>query len=447
MSTEKIKEPKQPKAKKEKVPKEQKEHKETKDALKESQKKSAKPKSTASSTQPVINIGLFGHVDHGKTTLTESLSGRWTDTHSEEIKRGITIRLGYANATIYTTSEGYTTDASKNGEFQRIVSFVDAPGHESLMATMLAGSTIIDGALLLIAANEQCPQPQTREHLQALQILGIKKVIVVQNKIDLVDKERLMKNYQQLRDFLKGTAYEDAPVIPISAMHRVNIDALLQTIEDYFPTPVRDDSLHPRMLIARSFDINKPGSKIDSMKGGVLGGALIQGSFSAGDEIEIRPGYFVEERNQKVHKPLFTKILGLMTGNTPLQIAKPGGSIALLTDLDPSVVKSDVLTGAVVGHPGKLPPVLYDLDLEVHLLERVVGSKEDLVVEPVKLHEPLMLNVNSAVTVGVVMKLSKNSVFCKLKVPVCCDTGSRITISRRIGNRFRLIGYGIIKNK
>ena len=130
-----------------------------------------------------------------------------------------------------------------------------------------------------------------------------------------------------------------------------------------------------------------------------------------------------------------------------MQVAKPGGSIAVLTALDPSVVKSDVLTGDVVGHPGKLPSVLYDLDLEVHLLERVVGSKEDLVVEAVKLHEPLMLNVNSAVTVGVVMKLSKNSVFCKLKVPVCCDTGSRITISRRIGNRFRLIGYGIIKNK
>ncbi|MEK6868039.1 MAG: translation initiation factor IF-2 subunit gamma, partial [Nanoarchaeota archaeon] len=270
MSTEKIKEPKQPKAKKEKLPKEQKDTKETKDAPKDSQKKSVKPKSTASSTQPVINIGLFGHVDHGKTTLTESLSGRWTDTHSEEIKRGITIRLGYANATIYTTPDGYTTDASKNGEFQRIVSFVDAPGHESLMATMLAGATIIDGALLLIAANEQCPQPQTREHLQALQILGIKKVIVVQNKIDLVDKERLMKNYQQLRDFLKGTAYEDAPVIPISAMHRVNIDALLQVIEDYFPTPVRDDSLHPRMLIARSFDINKPGTKLENLHGGVI---------------------------------------------------------------------------------------------------------------------------------------------------------------------------------
>ncbi len=396
--------------------------------------------------QPEFNIGLFGHVDHGKTTLTESLSGRWTDTHSEEIKRGITIRLGYANATIYKIKKEYTTDPKAGGEFVRIVSFVDAPGHESLMATMLAGATIIDGALLLIAANEQCPQPQTREHLQALEILGIKNIIIVQNKIDLVDKERLMKNYQQLKEFLKGTAYEHAPVIPISAMHKVNIEVLLAAVQEFFPTPKRDDSVDPKMFVARSFDINKPGTKLESIKGGVLGGSLVQGCLKVGDEIEIRPGYFVEERNQKVHKPLKTKIMSIMTGKTALEVARPGGSIAILTPLDPSIVKSDILTGNVVGHPGKLPPVLYNLELEVHLLERVVGSKDELVVEPVKLHEPLMLNVNSAVTVGIVMKLAKNLVYCKLKVPVCCDTGSRITISRRIGNRFRLIGYGIIKN-
>ncbi len=272
-------------------------------------------------------------------------------------------------------------------------------------------------------------------------------MIVVQNKIDLVDKERLLKNYQQLKDFLKGTAYEHAPVIPISAMHKVNISALLETIEEHFPTPKRDETIDPKMFIARSFDINKPGTPLEKIKGGVLGGALVSGTFKIGDEIEIRPGYFVEERNQKVHKPLRTKIIGLMTGNTPLQTAHPGGSIAVLTELDPSIVKSDILTGAIAGYPDKLPSVLYDVELEVHLLDRVVGSKEELVVDPVKLHEPLMLNVNSAVTVGVVIKLAKNTAFCKLKVPVCCEKGARITISRRIGNRFRLIGYGLIKNK
>ncbi len=130
--------------------------------------------------QPEINIGMVGHVDHGKTTLVKALSGIWTDTHSEEIKRGITIRLGYANAAFYKCEKckklGLSPKCSCKGKAKllRKVSFVDAPGHESLMATMLSGATIMDGAILLIAANEKCPQPQTREHLMALKISGIK---------------------------------------------------------------------------------------------------------------------------------------------------------------------------------------------------------------------------------------------------------------------------------
>ena len=111
--------------------------------------------------QPVVNIGLVGHVDHGKTTLVKALSGKWTDTHSEELKRGITIRLGYADAIFYKGKEGYGVDPSI-GNAVRVVSFVDAPGHESLMATMLSGATIMDGALLLISASEECPQAINR---------------------------------------------------------------------------------------------------------------------------------------------------------------------------------------------------------------------------------------------------------------------------------------------
>jgi translation initiation factor 2 subunit 3 len=395
--------------------------------------------------QPEINIGLVGHVDHGKTTLTEQLSGKWTDTHSEEIKRGITIRLGYADATFYKDKKTFTAKKTKTAKLLRKVSFVDAPGHESLMATMLAGTTIIDGALLLVAANEVCPQPQTREHLQALQILGVKNVIVLQNKVDLVDKERALKNYTQIKEFLKGTPYEDAPVIPLCARQNINVGKVIEAIEEYIPTPKRNSKLDPMMFIARSFDINKPGSDISKIKGGVLGGSLIQGKLKVDDDIEIRPGYGVEEKNVKVYKPIKAKITSLMTGGEPVKEVVPGGSIALLTELDPAIVKSDALTGAVVGLPGKLPETRYDLTLETHLLERVVGSAEELQVEPIKKMEPLMLNVNSAATVGVVTELSKDLIKCKLKLPVCCEVGSRVTISRRVVNRFRLIGYGLLK--
>ncbi len=407
--------------------------------------------------QPVLNIGMVGHVDHGKTTLLERLSGKWTDTHSEELKRGITIRLGYADVTFrkcekcegakaYTTKEVCAVCGS-NTKPLRKASFVDAPGHESLMATMLSGATIMDGALLLVAANEECPQPQTREHLMALQIIGVKNVIIVQNKIDLVSEEESLKNYRQIKEFLKGTEFENAPIIPISAHHRVGLSYLMQAIDEHIPTPARDSGKEPIMLVARSFDINKPGIVPDKLVGGVLGGSLKQGMLKVDDLIEIRPGRIAVEKNQQVWKPLLAKIVSLNSGSASLDSVVPGGSIGILTSLDPSIVKSDQLTGSLAGLPGKLPKVWNELFLSVHLLQRVVGTKDELTVEPIKMSEALMLNVNSAATVGIVIELKKNKIRCRLKLPICADAGSRVTISRRIGNRFRLIGYGEIQEK
>jgi len=406
---------------------------------------------------PELNIGLVGHVDHGKTTLTEKLSGKWTDTHSEEIKRGITIRIGYAD-TIFRKcpkckgSEAYTVkgiceEHKMKTEPLRMVSFVDAPGHESLMATMLSGARIMDGALLMVAANEKCPQPQTREHLMGLQIAGINNILVVQNKIDLVPEERVLRNYSQIKEFLKGTIFESAPIIPISAQKGVNVDFLIEAIEKHIPTPKREKSDNPIMFIARSFDVNKPGSKPKDLKGGILGGALLQGVIKVGDRIEIRPGHVVEEQNKSVAKPIFAKVVSCMTGGKMVEKIEPGGSVAVMTGLDPSVVSSDKLVGNLVGLPDKLPPVWYKLTLETHLLEKVVGSEEELSVEPIKMNEVFMLNVNSAATVGFVEVLSKQQFSCRLKKPICAELGSKVTISRRIGTRFRLIGYGIIKEE
>jgi translation initiation factor 2 subunit 3 len=404
------------------------------------------------SSQPELNIALVGHVDHGKTTLTERLSGKWTDTHSEELKKGITIRLGYADFSIFYDEENdYFTPKSKSiksnkpTKLLRKISLVDSPGHESLMATMLSGAAIVDGALLLVAANEKCPQAQTKEHLMALQISGIKNVIIVQNKIDLVSEEEAIKNYQQIRDFLKNTDYANIPIIPVSARANVNIDMLLKAIQEFIPTPKRNNEKGALMLVARSFDVNKPGVNFDSLKGGVLGGTVKSGSFEVGDEIEIQPGYMVEEKNKKIWKPLKTKITGIFTSGKPTQKILPGGSMALATTLDPSVVKSDSLSGALVGKLGTLPELQYQIKLETNLLERVVGTKEEVEVKPLAKKEPLMLNVNSAVTVGIVIDPSKKNTTCLLKKPVPVNVGDRVTISRRVGDRFRLIGYGIVK--
>ncbi len=403
-------------------------------------------KSSEKVVQPELNIGMVGHVDHGKTTLLERLSGVWADTHSEEIKRGITIRLGYADAVFYKEGNDYTAKVKNKSKAKvlRKVSFVDAPGHESLMATMLSGATIMDGALLLIAANETCPQPQTREHLMALQIIGIKNVVIVQNKIDLVDEKGAMNNYKQIKAFVKGTDYENAPIIPLSAQHNVGISALIEAIEKTISTPKRDKSKDPSMLVARSFDINRPGSLPKDLIGGVLGGSMKQGILQAKQDIEIRPGRKVMEKNKDVWKPVITKIVDLKYGGASVKEISPGGTIGILTSLDPSIVKSDSLGGSILGLPGKLPDVLYEITLSLNLLERVVGTQEELKVDPIKMNETLMLNVNSAATVGIVNGFKKKNVTCRLKIPVCAEINSRVTISRMIGNRFRLIGYGEI---
>ena len=406
--------------------------------------------------QPEINIGMIGHVDHGKTTLTKALSGEWTDRHSEEIKRGISIRLGYADVAFFKCPKCGDTGAYTNkpeckqcggkAEFLRSVSFVDAPGHETLMATMLSGAAMMNGALLLVAANEPCPQPQTKEHLMALSIIGVENIIIVQNKIDIVTKEEALSNYKQIKAFIKGTIAENAPIIPVSAHHDVNIDKLIEAIEKYIPTPKHEGKGPARMFVARSFDINQPGSSPVELKGGVLGGSIIHGKLEIGEEIEIAPGRKVELPGGKVAwEKIITTIESLHAGGTELQRAKPGGLIAIGTKLDPAMTKSDGLTGRVVGKPGTLPPVLHKIIMTTTLLERVVGAAEDLAVENIKTNEPLMLSVGTATTVGVVTSARGNESEVALKIPVCAEKGQRVAVSRKITGKWRLIGFGIIQ--
>lgn len=404
--------------------------------------------------QPELNIGLVGHVDHGKSTLVQALTGKWTATHSEELKRGITIRLGYADTTFYKCSKCEepkcygTKEICENCKDQcillRKVSFIDAPGHETLMATMLSGAAIMDAAILLVAANENCPQPQTREHLMALTMTGINNIIIVQNKIDLVSKEDALKNYEQIKKFVKGTIAENAPIIPISAQHKINIDILIKTIQDNFITPKRDLDESPLFFIARSFDVNKPGEEIEDLSGGVLGGVLKQGKLEVNNKVEISPGRKLEREGKTFWQTIRTEIIDIKTGGGAVKEVTPGGSIGLLTKLDPNLVKADSLAGNVLGLIGKLPPVWHEFNLKPELLERIVGAKDELKVEPIKKAETLMLNVNSAATVGVVNELKKNIIHVKLKIPVCCNKEDRITISRIHGGRWRLIGVGEI---
>lgn len=405
-------------------------------------------------TQPSVNIGLIGHVDHGKTTLAKALTGEVTDRHSEEIKRGISIRLGYADVPVYRCSkcdggEYFCTSeicprCNSECKYERSVSFVDAPGHETLMATMLSGAALMDGALLLVAANEKCPQPQTREHLMAIEIMGVKNVIIVQNKIDLVTKEQAMKNYREIREFLKGTSAENAPVIPVSAHHDVNIDKLLAATQKYIPTPERDINKPFRMQVARSFDVNKPGTPPEDLRGGVIGGSLSQGVVELDDEIEILPGVSVDLGGRGEDLPIRTKVSSLYAGGSGFEKVGPGGLIAIGTYLDPALTKSDSLVGRLAGEPGTLPKIVREFRMKTHLLSKVVGLAENVSVESVKTNEPLMLSAGTATTVGIVKSGRGDVSEISLKIPICAERGQRVAISRRIAGKWRLIGYGVI---
>jgi translation initiation factor 2 subunit 3 len=313
------------------------------------------------------------------------------------------------------------------------------------MAIMLSSASIMDGAVLVIAANETCPQPQTREHLTALDIAGIKNIVIIQNKIDLISEEDALNHYNQIKKFVKGTVAEKAPIIPVSAHHDINIDILIKAIEEFIPTPERNLEKPPLLYIARSFDINKPGTRPNNLKGGVIGGSLIQGVLKRGDTIEISPGRDVELDGRKQIEPIRTNIDILLTGGLTVDEATPGGLIAIGTQLDPARTKSDSFSGKVVGNVDGLPPIFHHFSLKIKLLKRVVGTIEEKAVEQIKTNEPLMLTIGTATTVGIVTSSAKNMIAVNLKLPVCAQIGQRIAISRRIDGRWHLIGYGEIQ--
>lgn len=393
--------------------------------------------------QSEINIGIIGHVDHGKTSLTKMLTGKWTDTHSEELKRGISIRLGYADIVFKKCPncglEGFTnidkcSNCSSKAEPYKRVSFVDSPGHESLMATMLSGVAIINGAILVIAANEQCPQARTVEHLLAAKYSNIEKLIVVQNKIDLVTEEQAKENYNQIVKFLKEIGYENSPIIPVSANHSINKDVLIYAITNYFTSPIYDLNKQLKMYVVRSFDVNKPGQDIDKLIGGVIGGSIVQGKIKIGDKLEIAPG--VNEKN------LIAKVLSLNTEFGKLEEAGPGGLIAIGTSLDPSVAQNDKLKGQFVGHFGELPKPRMELNIELHTIDRLLvdDMKKQLIVK-----EPLIITIGTGTALGTVISIKNNMIKFAMKNQVVVEDDEKVSLSRRSSNGWRLYGYGFIR--
>ncbi|KAI3613906.1 hypothetical protein CBS9595_004083 [Malassezia furfur] len=421
--------------------------------------------------QATINIGTIGHVAHGKSTVVKAISGVQTVRFKNELVRNITIKLGYANAKIYKCEnpkclrpqcyQSYPSSKEDHPpcpnpgcggqmELVRHVSFVDCPGHDILMATMLNGAAVMDAALLLIAGNEPCPQPQTSEHLAAVEIMKLQHIIILQNKVDLIREPAAEEHWKSITAFVKGTVADGAPIVPISAQLKYNIDAVNENIVKKVPVPVRDFTASPRLIVIRSFDVNKPGAEIDELKGGVAGGSILSGVLRLGQEIEVRPGIVTKDSEGKIHcRPIYSRIVSLLAEHNPLQFAVPGGLIGVGTKIDPTLCRADRLVGQVLGEVGKLPAIYTELEINYFLLRRLLGVKSDdkkqTKVQKLAKNEVLMVNIGSTSTGGRVMSVKADLAKIFLTSPACTEVGEKIALSRRIDKHWRLVGWGTVR--
>jgi len=409
--------------------------------------------------QPEVNIGVVGHVDHGKTTLVQALTGIWTAKHSMEVERGMTIFLGYADGNIaycenLKPPEAYTAELvcpdGSEAKLLRRVSYVDAPGHEAYMTTMLSGAMVVDGAILVIAANEPCPRPQTVEHLMALEILGIKNIVIVQNKVDVVAKEEALKNYEDIKKFVQGTIAENAPIIPVSALHKVNVDVVIEALYKLIPPPPRNLEAQPVMYVLRSFDINRPGTRYDEIQGGVIGGTILQGVFRVGDEVKILPGVkkLREAGRSSAYEftPIVTTIEEIRFGEYQFNEAKPGGLVAFRTTIDPSLTKANQLAGSIIVKAGYELPITKSVEISYNPLSRVVDARgQPVKLPPLQVGEKVVVAIGPATRVATVKSARGDRVELDLEMPVAAWKGSRVAVGRRVVARWRLAGWGFVE--
>ena len=263
-------------------------------------------------------IGTAGHVDHGKSTLVKALTNIDPDRLPEEKEREMTVDLGFAWLTLPSGRE---------------VSIVDVPGHERFIKNMLAGVGAIDLALLIVAADESV-MPQTREHLAILDLLRIRRGLVVITKSDLVDDELVELVQAEVEDALAGTAFRGCPMLPVSAYTGAGLDALKSAIDGILDdTAARRDLGRPRLPIDRSFTVSGFGT--------VVTGTLIDGSVAVGQQVELAPS------------GVRARIRGLQSHKSRIDASAPGVRLALNLS---GVSRAEVMRGEVLTNPGWLHP-------------------------------------------------------------------------------------------
>jgi len=347
--------------------------------------------------QAICNIGTAGHVSHGKSTLVCALTGTKTQRFKKEQERNITIRLGYANCKFYLnelTNQVYSmasssgrdgkpvTDPDTGTELTHLstVSFVDCPGHELYMATMISGSKVMDYAMVVIAGNERIPRPQTHHHIIALDYSRIEDLSFVLNKLDLVKEKDVPAIKEQLDSYLRDMGMDARPIHPISAATGDNLKEitkfLASKVYSRIPKTLEQAAKPLRMNIVRSYNVNRPNTKIESLVGAVVGGTIETGVLSVGDQVELRPGVITMRDGKRVIQPLVGRVISMESDHNDLQTAIPGGLVGVSLSIYAGLSDDDHLKGSILGHVGTLPDMYNQVTGKFKIIDtRIPGDK------------------------------------------------------------------------
>jgi translation initiation factor 2 subunit 3 len=397
--------------------------------------------------QPIFNIGCLGSVADGKSTLVECLTGIKTQRHTNEKKRNITIKQGYGNMKIWLNDMEYHTTNSdyetyNDYELVNHISFVDCPGHQELIQTMLSSVTLMDGAIIVIAVNQSLyNKPQLIQHIAAAKLAKIKKIIICLNKIDLVSKEVVYERKRELDEILLKYNIEPYIIIPTSFNKKINLSYLVKTLMLLF-NPLEHINSNNNLIfnISRSFDVNKAGTNWDNIVGGVVGGSLSSGCLKIGDEIEIRPGHVIKKNDKFICEPINTKILSIKTDNILLDTIYSGGLVGIGTDLDPFYSKNDKLVGNIIGIPGTLPSIYSNIILDTTLIN-------DFGFEWIpKENDDIILQIGTKTFNGNVINIDNNNLSISLNKPICININQHIIICKNINNILKIVGEGYMKD-
>jgi translation initiation factor 2 subunit 3 len=395
--------------------------------------------------QPILNIGCLGSVSDGKSTTVLQLTGIKTQTHSNEKTRNITIKPGYANMKVWLNSNGeYTTTDSNieemdGAELVHHLSFVDCPGHQELILTMMGSVSLMKGAIVVVSAAEPIQnKPQLIQHLATAKIAGLEKLIVLFNKLDLVSKKIALERKYELDELLTKLEITPAYIIPTAMNKKIGLQNVIKAIMEVFPPEVLENKTETALFkLTRSFDINKPGIQWNEVKGGVLGGSLDTGKLNVGDVIEIRPGQWRKKDDSFIVVPIKTKVLELKSGKTSFETIYPGGLTALGTDIDPAHTKEDNLAGHIAGLVGTLPDVYSAITMTWTLTDKFDGNWSP------KMKDKMYLQIGNINTEAELTDIKKEELTFKLSKPSCIENNSKILIcSHEQNDILKIVGYG-----